>query len=876
MNVNGIPPKVMDNSDDEFGVLEGMNIDIPECEGLPCWLWNTKCVTLYNEEGVLVGEGTCHSVNSDLVLGATGPLGDSHVVVFVATMHSQKHLPEERIYSLVAWPIKYVHYRGTSLQDHEARDNFNRIQATLLNPPSSTSTRSYTSTMRNPPCQTSVKSKALLTQESINAVSSKSCCSQNCVQPFPREKIRAFRERMYYNSTFKHTAFKKTEVTRQVHRDAHGQRMVTLDEIPVCMRAWMHISGVPESTFYRYQMYMNDSQEALDHGNRGLLKPRKHTLQAAASLKCILEKQADHMPHRTRTLKIGEKVVSMCLPATFQWKNQIKELNEVNAAFGLKEVSTSNLSKIRASKFSEYEVKKPRDNFAWCATCDTLQALKRASLAGSITNLKWNRKLDKHLAVARAHRDYYYINRYKSHNFPHECLTVMHDKMDHSKTDSPIFSHKSKELDGLVKLPVSITSMIAHGHGDVRYAHYGLDMFARDSNYTISSVAKLLRDLELPPKSSSRELFVGSGPTNLFKAILKGVDICKASLPPLPEVLVPTTPLPPILNVQMDNATGDNKNKYVFGFWSLLVAKKIFREVYVNFMIVGHTHDDIDALFGRWSMALKKESFPTIPLLMKSFMDVESIPTIPHLIEEVADFKGFIEGSLKDGNDILVGHTKPQQVKFYLDSIGCLVMMYKMLCTDADWLGENGRGIKLWKEDAEGRSLCPRGSPLLVPQNAMNDVQNMVKGISGFIKYWEKLCNADVTGESRMRYEHLVHYWRDVKIALEEPLPNSTILKDGFWPTTRIQATQEDQLDEDGKNLEEFDEDDAYVGPLRNHPRPSFRVARDVFEGYFVVIRPADGDSHPVWIGRALSNPNSSPENPNCILIQYFRPTSRN
>ena len=126
-------------------------------------------------------------------------------------------------------------------------------------------------------------------------------------------------------------------------------------------------------------------------------------------------------------------------PRHFQRKNQIKELNEVNAAFGLKEVSMSSLSKIRASKFSEYEVKKLGDNFARCATCDTLQALKRASLVGSITNLMWNRKLDKHLAVACAYRDYYYINRYRSHNFLHECLTVMHDKMDHSKTDSPIF-----------------------------------------------------------------------------------------------------------------------------------------------------------------------------------------------------------------------------------------------------------------------------------------------------------------------------------------------------------------------------------------------------------------------------------------------------
>jgi hypothetical protein len=43
----------------------------------------------------------------------------------------------------------------------------------------------------------------------------------------------------------------------------------------------------------------------------------------------------------------------------------------------------------------------------------------------------------------------------------------------------------------------------------------------------------------------------------------------------------------------------DNKNRYTFCFYSLLVANGVFREVYVNFMLVGHTHEDIDALFGR-------------------------------------------------------------------------------------------------------------------------------------------------------------------------------------------------------------------------------------------------------------------------------------
>jgi hypothetical protein len=32
--------------------------------------------------------------------------------------------------------------------------------------------------------------------------------------------------------------------------------------------------------------------------------------------------------------------------------------------------------------------------------------------------------------------------------------------------------------------------MLAHGHGDVSYAHYGLDLFAHDSNYTVISFVK--------------------------------------------------------------------------------------------------------------------------------------------------------------------------------------------------------------------------------------------------------------------------------------------------------------------------------------------------------------------------------------------------
>ena len=72
-----------------------------------------------------MGEGTCHSVNSNLMLGANGPLGDSHVAVHIRRTYSEDDISEEDMYALVAWPTKLVHCHGASLHDHEVRDNFN-------------------------------------------------------------------------------------------------------------------------------------------------------------------------------------------------------------------------------------------------------------------------------------------------------------------------------------------------------------------------------------------------------------------------------------------------------------------------------------------------------------------------------------------------------------------------------------------------------------------------------------------------------------------------------------------------------------------------------------------------------------------------------
>jgi hypothetical protein len=44
----------------------------------------------------------------------------------------------------------------------------------------------------------------------------------------------------------------------------------------------------------------------------------------------------------------------------------------------------------------------------------------------------------------------------------------------------------------------------------------------------------------------------------------------------------------------MDNCVKDNNNCYLLAFLSLLIARETFEEVKLGFLVVGHTHEDID------------------------------------------------------------------------------------------------------------------------------------------------------------------------------------------------------------------------------------------------------------------------------------------
>lgn len=104
---------------------------------------------------------------------------------------------------------------------------------------------------------------------------------------------------------------------------------------------------------------------------------------------------------------------------------------------------------------------------------------------------------------------------------------------------------------------------------------------------------------------------------------------------------------------------------------------------YVNFLLVGYTHVNIDALFGHWSLILRENDYLTIPLLINSFKNAELIPAITHLIEDISNFNSYIRHYIASREDILVGHSKSQQLHFYKHDDGWPFMQCKVLCLNS-------------------------------------------------------------------------------------------------------------------------------------------------------------------------------------------------
>ncbi|KAL3691305.1 hypothetical protein R1sor_004956 [Riccia sorocarpa] len=348
--------------------------------------------------------------------------------------------------------------------------------------------------------------------------------------------------------------------------------------------------------------------------------------------------------------------------------------------------------------------------------------------------------------------------------------------------------------------------------------------------------------------------------------------------------------LPPMFMLQMDNSAKDNKNHRVFAFCSELVIRGVFEIVEVNFLMVGHTHEDVDALFSKVSARTINKDVLTLLVLMAEVWESEAMHSL--LLEEVADYKTYANECLKP----LIGHSQPIGFRF---SMADNVPVYRTQKeVDGPWMPEGG--LCLWTK-VDGHILVPTGEPkaLQLPTShpRLGEVSPFIDNL---VKYLQETYN-DPTSEGYRKYTPVEEYWKTLKQRLTniDSLPSDT-LQTRFWPKTdhgtgfnplvvsretAVTAVISGDLVVDDLERELNEENDVqlqhYVGDPADRPKRAFIPLEDISEGKFVILRPNDDFEaqipRAIWLGRAMGSVvrDTNDEHHGEFLVEWWRPQHR-
>ena len=196
--------------------------------------------------------------------------------------------------------------------------------------------------------------------------------------------------------------------------------------------------------------------------------------------------------------------------------------SQLNVDYSLSTVSQSTISRIKKEHFNNVAIKPVGSSFAKCTKCNDLQQYILKPSKGSSEYVEFVKQRTEYLNHQASCWRIYASWHEESKKNPQEVLCIIHDKMDTKKTTLPKMRVTTKATAGLGQIPMSVTRMVAHGHADGAYAHYAPSTWPADSNFMISSLARLLRRLEGPPLRETGDLFLYPPANPFFEALMRG------------------------------------------------------------------------------------------------------------------------------------------------------------------------------------------------------------------------------------------------------------------------------------------------------------------------------------------------------------------
>ena len=197
---------------------------------------------------------------------------------------------------------------------------------------------------------------------------------------------------------------------------------------------------------------------------------------------------------------------------------------------------------------------------------------------------------------------------------------------------------------------------------------------------------------------------------------------CSAILQNLHEAAMVEGHLPTEYIVGADNTRKETKNQFAMWFfvWLLCVLSGCpLSVITVVFLLVGHTHNKLDRLFSRISVALFGRDYFTVPGMLSIVRRVLSSELRSAHLGQVWDFKSMLDDRALPCYPRKMHNLDPAHAFRFTRSDDGIHMQWKQWCTDENW----SRPIQLlapheiqliatWPRASHSWSSQRRGGPI--------------------------------------------------------------------------------------------------------------------------------------------------------------------
>ena len=216
-----------------------------------------------------------------------------------------------------------------------------------------------------------------------------------------------------------------------------------------------------------------------------------------------------------------------------------------------------------------------------------------------------------HLEQSKIERQNYYKHNAKAKSggdagYKYKYVSIIMDGMDQAKTRCPHWPRAPKYMDDKEKIEFHLVGTLVWGHNvQGCYVDWTVkQQFSDDANALLTSLERTIRRIQKSRTEASE-------------------------------------PLPEVLYLQLDNVSS-NKNRWLLGYAHWLVHQGVFKRVKISFLLVGHTHENIDQFFSRVSHVLRHQRAMSLPAMIDIVATCSTPKPESHVEEEMIDFKGWI------------------------------------------------------------------------------------------------------------------------------------------------------------------------------------------------------------------------------------------